>query len=213
MELSVMRVWLDDVERPIDGETVGDVLSAAAQAVEPDGRVITNVAVDGEAWEGDQLASPEHLGRSADEIRLVTADLLGLLGQTVSQTRDVLVELERMQEDAAAAIQQDETARAMTLLGEITNLWMSVQQATSHVAEGVEAELARLETSDGTARELIERFGEHLRTLVSTIESGDASGLADVLLFDLTETASRWRGLLDVLEDRVQARRAEQSGS
>lgn len=212
MEPPTMRVWLDDVERHLEGETVGEVLSAAAQTVEPDGRVITDVVVDGEPWEGDRLTSPDHLGRDADEVHLVTADLLGLLGQTIEQTRDVLNELESMQEDAAAAIQRDETARAMALLGDITNLWMSVQQATSHVAEGVSEPLAEMRTAEGPARETIERFGEHLRTLVSAIESGDASALADVLLFDLTDTAGQWRGLLDVLEARVEERRRERSG-
>lgn len=74
-----MEVFIDSDLLETDQVTIGGIIEAGKKAVEPTGRMIVEVRVDGTPLTDDQLDNDLATTPEAEEIQLVTADPVELV--------------------------------------------------------------------------------------------------------------------------------------
>lgn len=195
-----MRVLIDDHDSGIDVRTVGEAIAAGATLVEPRGRLIVEVVVDGDRWPDDRLASPQWVGRAADEVSLVSADLVALVRETFGDAAQSLLQAAALQTEAAELIQTDQIEPAMERLASALTIWSAVHQAVEIGVHAAGLDLDRVKVGDRDAASIIGELQERLGVVRSALQQGDPIELADTLLYDLPDVVSRWRELLQELQ-------------
>jgi hypothetical protein len=200
-----MRVLLDEQPWESTATTIGDTIAAAAAEARSRGRVVVEVVVDGVPWGEAQLASPESCSGAADELRLVTNDLAGLVRATLSEGATALVDADLLQREAAEDLQAGRTTEAMTRLGAALAIWDSVQEAVSRSAEAFDLDLDTLDVGGAKVADRVETLKRHLDAVQRALESKDPVGLSDTLLYDLPEVVGEWREMLETITSTLAA--------
>jgi hypothetical protein len=199
-----MRVVLDEKPFETAASNVGEAITAAAESIEDDGRVIVDVIVDGEKWNEQQLGSPDRCGETASEVKLGSANLRELVAQTLHDASEALVVADQMQREAAEDLQADRHSEAMQQLGEALNTWISVQDAVMKSAQALQLDLETIAVEGGTVDESIARLNEQLRSLRTMLQSNDTVALADTLMYELPDVVAQWRETLASIREHVQ---------
>jgi len=140
-----MRVFLDEVKCDITAGTVGAAIAEAANVAESNGRLVVEVAVDGEAWDQNRLDALTEKDASADEVRLQTADPGDLARQALADADTTLVDTDAFQRSAAELIERDDFEAAMERLATSLQGWQDVQAAVGLVAELTNIDLDSIE--------------------------------------------------------------------
>ena len=191
-----MATFLDDQAADFDGQTLGAVIDAARATTDPDGRIVVEVRVDGEAISGSQLDAQWGEPIAGREIKLYTADPASLAIEPLEQVRDRLGEAHALQSDAADLLQQDRGAEAFTKVAEAMSVWQLAQQTVSQSAELLQLNLDELEIEGRTVPELTDATLAQLRELKGLLEAGDSVGLADALAYEWPEVTTKWESLI-----------------
>jgi len=202
-------IYVDDqtveLPQPTEGDLshLGGVLAAAKQHLEPEGRVVVEVALDGKTLDAQDLERQDELTLAGKEVRLYTAEPRTLATETLEQVRAALTHAGDLQEEAADLIQQDEGQQALEKVGEAVQIWLQVQQAVQNAAVLVGVDLDTVEV-DGEpmtsfTNELIDRLG----ALKEAIANQDTVGLADTLGYEWPQIGERWDRLIGELIRRI----------
>jgi hypothetical protein len=199
-----MRVVLDEKPFETAANNVGEAITAAADSIENEGRVIVDVIVDGEKWNEQQLGSPERCREEATEVLLGSANLRDLVAQTLHDASEALLVADQMQRGAAEGLQADRHAEAMQQLGEALNTWISVQDAVMKSAQALQLDLESIPVDGGTVDESIARLNEQLRSLRTMLQNNDRVALADTLMYELPDVVAQWRETLAAIREHVQ---------
>lgn len=198
-----MQVLLDDKPCDFEAHTVGQAIEGAAALARDRGRLIVDVSVDGSRWTDSRLGRPETESAVADVVRLVSAEPAELVRETFRQAREALVEVDRLQQEAAELLQSDRQAASMDTLSEAITIWLSVRQA---VVQG--AQLTGLDLNDvNTPHPIIESIhslNQRLEILRTALTRRDLIGLSDALLYEFPEVIEGWQAALTELERRVE---------
>ena len=200
----MMRVLIDDQPCTTPCTTVADAIEAARLETVSQRRVIVEVIVDGSAW-NDELASEAHLGRSANEVRLVSADQDELLQQTLDAVMDAIDGTDARFKGSAEHLQSGSTAEAMAELQDAIETLGSIQEAIAHVADLEELDLEALMRSSAGGDSL-QRMQRELEQVRSALAANDTVGLADLLLYELPAVTSDLRDVVATLRERVDGR-------
>ena len=174
--------------------------------------MIVEVVVDGEAWSGEKLNSPQHAAFNAREIKFASANPAHLVAQTFQDASEALRTVDLLQQDAAQLLQSDQTAPALERLGEAISIWMSVQQALTMGLQLVQIDPASVRGKDASPLSLDDMIGElnaHLRQMHASLQGGDSVALADALMYEMPPVVLQWRELLDSLRAQLAGQRKD----
>ena len=199
-----MQILLDDIPCNVEARTVGEAIEGGADLARDRGRLIVDVTVDGSHLSEADLASPAQQTRTAQVVRLVTADPLELVRQTLNDAREALTEADELQREAAELLQSDEHTVSMDRLTEAISIWLCVQEAVIKGAQLIGLDLDA-ERPDGEENlpEAILCLKERLTAVRRALQDRDEIGLADTLLYEFPQVIERWRRLLGDLQGRL----------
>ncbi|MFW6058618.1 MAG: hypothetical protein ACODAQ_00465 [Phycisphaeraceae bacterium] len=200
-----MPIYLDDEAVELPGDDLGTVLAAARERLEADGRVVVEVAMDGQTLSADDLEQQHQTPVPADsDVRLYTADPAALSIETLEQVRTALSGAADLQDQAADLLQQDQISEAMQKVAQVVEIWLQVQQAVLNAALLTSVDLDELKVDDQPLSAFTDDLVEKLNTLKETIHNQDTVGLADALGYEWPEVVDRWDRLVGELIARIQ---------
>jgi len=200
-----MPVFLDEVAVELEGGQLGELIAAAQQRLEPSGRIIIEVAVEGDAIVGDALSQRQDEALAGRTLKLYSADPRELTLTLLEQVRAELDPLRKMQADAAELLQQDQPADALKQLGEAMGVWLQAQQAVLHAAQVMKVDLDNLVVDDRTLASHVEQLRVQLEEVKTLIVGGDTVGLADALAYEWPDTIDAWDRLIAKLADTIES--------
>lgn len=189
-----MRLLLDDTIRTLSDTCVGETIDRLQRELGAEGRIITEVVVDGVSW-NDELASPEHLARSAEELRITTGSRRQLVLEALADASEALTEADARLRDSAAGFQSARSVDALRTLGDAIETIHAVQSAISHVAE-LESIDPAMFSRDESGADCIARLSCQLAAVRDAVATDDPAGLADLLDYELPETIVDWRAMI-----------------
>ena len=83
-----MQILLDDIPCHVQAQTVGEAIEGGAEVARDRGRLIVDVTVDGSHLSEADLASAQQQTRTAGIVRLVSADPVELVRQTLNDAHE-----------------------------------------------------------------------------------------------------------------------------
>ena len=199
-------IYVDDEAVQLPGEDLSHLsglLSAAKTHLEPAGRVVVEVSLDGKTLDANDLERQDELALDGKEVRLYTADPRTLAAETLEQVRAALHEAGNLQEEAADLIQQDKGQQALQKVGEAVQIWLQVQQAVQNAATLVGVDLDSIQVEGEPMSAFTQELIEKLNGLKETIANQDTVGLADTLGYEWPEIGERWDQLISELIRRI----------
>jgi hypothetical protein len=200
-----MPVLIDDLPVDIDTGPLGDVLLAAQQRIEPQGRIIVEVLLDGEPLIGDALVErqDEHLGDSI--LSLLTADPRELVIDTLGEIHRQLQAAGEYQTEAAGCLQRDDEQAALERIGEAMTIWQQTERAVRESAQIMEVSLDDLKIGGQTFSQLTAGLIAQLESLRDLLQARDTVAVADTLQYEWPETTMRWQQAVEKLVERIRA--------
>jgi hypothetical protein len=200
-----MRILLDDHETGLAARTIGEAVASAATLAERDGRQVVDVFVDGEPWTEEELASPDRLRESADEIRVTSVRPAELVRETFVHAATALLEAEEMQRSAAKLMRADSAKEGLDVLMQALQVWVNIHKATVQGIQFVKIDPRTIETPDGTFEQAAAELNTRLLALRDAMKANDTVAVCDCLLYDFPGTTKRWASMLAELARRADA--------
>jgi hypothetical protein len=194
-----MSIYIDDAPVNLAANTLEEALLAAKRFVEPSGRILVEVALDGERIVGDELTRRQAESLAGRTLRLATADGQELLVQTLGEVRRQLDEAARMQGEAADCLQRDQPRDALSRIADAIVIWQHTGQVVSTCAAMMKLPLGSLAAGGQTFERIASDLAAMLTTLRDLLVARDAVGLADTLAYEWPATTQRWQELIDQL--------------
>jgi hypothetical protein len=199
-----MQILLDDIPCHVQAQTVGEAIEGGAEVARDRGRLIVDVTVDGSHLSEADLTSSQQQTRTARIVRLVSADPVELVRETLNDAHDALAEVDGLQREAAELLQSDERTVAMDKLGEAISIWHCVQEAVTKGTQLIGLDLdAERPDGDQDIPEAIHHLKERLNALRRALKDRDEIGLADTLLYEFPQVIEQWQKLLGDLQGRI----------
>ncbi|MHC4996016.1 MAG: hypothetical protein ACYTGQ_13290 [Planctomycetota bacterium] len=202
-----MEVFIDSDLFNTDQTSIGGIIEAAKKQVDPTGRMIVEVRIDGASLTDDQLDHELDHEPDAEEIQLVTADPIELVLDILDEARAALVEARTAQNEAAGDLQQDKPTKAMDGVKLAIAVWQQVQQTVSQTILLLDMPIDDMMVGERPAHQIIDDLLQQLMRLKDQLISEDWVALADALEFEMSQTADIWDQLLTALADRIRAQK------
>ncbi len=196
-----MDIYLDHDPFDTDAATLGDILQAAGEHLQPTGRIVVEIRLDGEPIPEDQLDELTAQPPAGEELQLITADPIELCTMTLSQVRTALEHNRTIARHAAELLSADEPAQAMDLIRQCLTVWQQAEQAVRTSAQVAGVSLDDI-TIDGA--EPIPDLARKLEQVREQLQASDWVGLSDTLAFELDDSANQWTQLIDALLGRIE---------
>ncbi len=201
-----MAIYVDDIAVDWPGERLGELLATASDRIEPSGRIIVEVVVDGQAIVGDELVERRDETVTDREVRLVTADPTELTLTTLNEVRGGLQSIRDEQERAAELFQKDQSAEALKLVGNVLQSWLHVQEAVLHSARLAQIDLDALDVDGIPVREMTDSLLRQFEQFKEQLTHNDLFAIADALAYEWTGSIDQWDRLLEemirIIEER-----------
>ena len=199
-----MQILLDDIPCDVEARTVGEAIEGGADLARDRGRLIVDVTVDGSRLSETDIESARQQTRTAQIVRLVSADPVELVRQTLNDAREALSEADGLQREAAELLQSDQRTVSMDKLTEAISIWLCVQEAVIKGTQLIGLDLDA-EPADGEEDlpDAIRRLREQLDAVRRGLQDKDEIGLADTLLYEFPQVIEQWQRLLGDLQGRL----------
>lgn len=194
-----MAIFLDDQAVELAGDDLAGVLRAAQRRLEPDGRVVVEVRIDGESLSGDELERQQAAAVADAELRLYSASPTALAVETLEQVRCRLGQVRQSQGDAAEMLQQDRAAEALQKVGESVEGWMQTQQAVSLAAGLTGIDLGAVTVDGQPVSDITGDLVTALTNMKELLAAGDTVAMADALAYEWPEHVDAWDRLIGQL--------------
>jgi hypothetical protein len=190
-----MRILIDGNDSGLTAETVPEALEHGMNAVDSSGRIVVEIALDGNPLDGDQLENGAYENISAETITMISLAPNELLLATFELGRNAIEAAQKHFHSAAEMIQSGNDANAMNELHEGIELWCTIDQTVFREAVPRIADFSGDQTPDGLERHVNE-LKEALESIRTAIESSDFAGLSDALMYEFPETSAGWSTFL-----------------
>jgi len=200
-----MDIFLDNQPFETDASTLGDVLLAAQERIDPTGRIIVEVRVDGDILDHEAIDNLEHEPLAFDELQLITAVPHELAVMTFSEVAEALAGAAEAQQKAADALSTDQPEQAMEHVADALSVWTQAQQSVLTVSQLLEMNLDDVDVDGTPAPQIINALAQQLAQIRDQLIHSDWVALADTLGYEMTETADRWTKMLQQLTEVIQA--------
>jgi hypothetical protein len=191
-----MTIYIDDEMADLPGDDLAALLDAAQSLLEPTGRVVVEVQLDGRPLTGEELEQRQGEPITDADLRLYSADPKALAAQTLEQVRERLQHALVLQEQAADLFQHDEPGQALGKIAEAVEVWMQAQQVVSYSAALIQLDLAEMIVDDTPLTTFTDQLIDKLRSLKELITHNDSVGLADALSYEWPQVVQQWDRLL-----------------
>ena len=198
-----MQILLDDIPCNVRARTVGEAIEGGADLARNRGRLIVDVTVDGFHLSATDLGSAQQHARTAQVVRLTTAEPVELVRQTFCDACEALTEADELQREAAQLLQSDQHTVSMDKLTEAISIWLCVQEAVIKGAQLMGLDLDAEGSGDQELPDAIRRLRERLDTVHRALQSRDEIGLADTLLYEFPLVIEQWQRVLAELQGRL----------
>jgi len=200
-----MRILLDENPCEIPAGTVGEAIAIAAEAAEKAGRLVVEVRVDGAMLTDEELQTASRLQDAAEEVHMLTTTMETLLRDTFLQAAETLAAAEREQKIAAEAMQGGRAAEGMASLMQSLEGWSGIRDAVVQGLSLAEIPTEDVEFDGVRLTDAIIDLQKRLGRLKDAMVAEDVSATCDCLLYELPESTTAWRTLLDGLHHRCEA--------
>jgi len=200
-----MSVTVDS--QPLQAEefgykTVGQVLSH----VHRDNRLIVHVLLDGSEPDLDQLSALKQSALDGRTLYIETADPREMALDVLDEVEANLGEADLMRESAAGLLQKNQCAAAMEKLSFCFTTWQHAQESVLKTGQLLSLNLAdvRINTAQ-TLTDMLNAFRDQIRSIRDSLEHRDFVTLGDVLLYEMTESATQWAQAIVAMRGAVRA--------
>ncbi|QQE11820.1 hypothetical protein JD969_20475 [Planctomycetota bacterium] len=205
-----MQVYMDDQTLELEVSTIGDAIEEASDLAGKFGRIVVDVKLNDEPMEGEVLeAVMSRIAADGDVLKMETADTVELAVEVLNQMRGQINEIQRIQQEAADLLQQDQASEALGLIGELTQCWLWVQQGVSQSSSLMGLRLDELKVGEESVEKYAATLLKQLSELKELIINQDMVAMADVLAYEWPEVAAKWDELIVGLINEIQEETAE----
>jgi hypothetical protein len=193
-----MPVTVDDA--PLRTEelglsTVGQVLTHLQRA----NRLVVHVLIDGLEPDLDRLRDVRKSPLLNHNVFIETTDprqmATGILAEVEAQLR----EADRIRKETVDLLQKNQNVRAMEKLSGCFTTWQHAQKSLLGTAQLLKLDLSKVQVGGQPLTELLSEFTSQLREIKTSLENRDFVTLGDLLLYETTQTADKWRAALSEL--------------
>jgi hypothetical protein len=200
-----MPIYVDDQPVALNESDLGQALELVTRRLEPQGRVIVEVILNGASLVGDDLMQHAQDSLAGAELKLYSADPRDLALHVLRQVREGLRTAGEAQAQAANLFQKDQSGAAMKCIGEALVLWQQAQQAVLHSAQLMGVELDQQSFEGEPLATVTNGLLAQLNDLRDRLQNNDTLGLADALLYEWPATIERWQRLIQQVIHWVEA--------
>ena len=198
-----MQVHIDGIPTALSGVTLGEIVLAAQDRLEPSGRVIVEVTLNDEPIVGNDLAERQHEAVGEGVVKLVTADPKELITETLVELGHQLKIAGELQAKAADLLQHDKEKEALEHISQAMTIWQQTEEAVRHSAAMLSLPLDTMQIDGQPFTRMTEGLVQQLGGLRDLIQSRDTVGLADALAYEWPETVKKWQKMIEQLIAKV----------
>lgn len=194
-----MQFIIDDQSRELvlpATATLNDLLDALKPEWETQGRVMTGLILDGQALVGVAFGVALGFPVANHQITLTTGDRADLARTIIGKTAALVDYLGRRHHEIADLLNQGQTAKALTELGEVLGSWQQVQQSFTGLTKLLKLDLSRQLIGDKIALDVLLEFRKQLEEIGRAVQGQDMVLLGDVLQYELDTGIAHWNDLL-----------------
>ncbi len=210
-----MRVFLDNAPLAADSPSLAAALDVGRHAAEASGRVIVEAKLNGRSLTEHELGEPSSDPAEAGEMRLVSAEPRALVSGSMREVAAAIEDLRVSQGEAAHKLHIGETEAAFAQLADAVAVWDSLRRVMDDGPRLLGMDVRPLAAPGGvqaagaaaTVESAIGDLARSLASLQEAIRGQDWSTVADVLEGELADEADRWRTILGVLAEHIDASR------
>ncbi|HUO09826.1 MAG TPA: hypothetical protein VM008_16095 [Phycisphaerae bacterium] len=179
-----------------ESHTLADAI-AWAQTQLPEGKIITAVALDGVALEGEPLnqARPQPLGGRT--LSLTTSDRKELSLSMLGKLYAMVEWLAPQHKEVAALLEKGDQSAAFEKLGHIFTAWQQIQNAFSGLAKLNNIVPSELPVRELTGDAILNEFCRQLAEMQNALQNRDFVLLADILQYEMDGATANWVSLLE----------------
>lgn len=190
-----------EVER-LGLRTVGQVLSH----LQRDNRLVVNLLIDGQEPDLDHLCDVKRVPVGAHTLFIETAEPRDMALEVLGETETQLHEADRLKGEAVDLLQGGGSVnKAMEKLSACFRTWQNAHEALVKTAQLLRVDLEAVHADGRSLAQMLGEFTGQLRDIKQALESRDFVTLADVLVYEMTDTAARWSAALNAVRDIAHA--------
>jgi hypothetical protein len=182
--------------------TVGQVLTHLKR----ENRLVVHVLIDGHEPDLGRLTDVRRSALKDHQIFIETADPHEMALDVLQQVEVQLGEADRIKSEAAKLLQNNQNVRAMEKLSGCLTTWQHAQESVLGTARLLNIDLEQVRVGDRTLTELVLEFAEQLKQIKSSLENRDFVTLADLLIYETTQTSADWRAALCAMRKMIGAK-------
>lgn len=180
-------------------ETVGQVLSH----VQKDNRLVVHILIDGQEPDLGRLGSIKRSSLQGHTLYIETAEPRRMAMEVLSGVEEQLDQTDKLKSEAADLLQKNQTVKAMELLSGCFTIWQAAQESVLKTAQLLRIDLAAVRVNGSPLKSVLDEFAQQLKQIRTTLENRDYVGLADILLYETTQTSSTWRAALTSMRGAI----------
>ena len=201
--MSAMEISLDGQTIDLQGCDLNAVLDAANAHLTPSGRIVVEVEADGRDLTGQALDEARTAGLVPVRLALHSADPRDLVVEALAGVRHGLTEAQRLQTEAADALQRDDGATAMANIKAAVDRWQDLQRVVVQTGGIVHQDIGAIRVGEGSVEEAVIALADRLRELSVLLAAGDTVAVADELLYVWPDLCTRWEQTLEAIMEVV----------
>lgn len=179
--------------------TIGQVLTH----IQGFNRLVVNLLIDGEEPDFSLLGNVRRTPLDNHSVYIETADPRDMALEVLGEVETQLHEAERLKNDAVDLLQRNNVERALQKLSGCFSTWNNAQESVLKTTQLLKIDLESLHAADRSLAVLVAEFTEQLRQMKSALENHDYVLLADILIYETTDTNLNWRLALDAIRDSI----------
>lgn len=203
-----MTVYLDDQPVALAGDNLADLLASATAQLQPAGRMVVEVQLNGQTLTGDSLTQQATAPLTGDaDLRLYSAEPGKLARSVLEEVRAELLAQQTVIERAADLLQQDKPAEAFTLVNAVNEVWLATMRAVEQASPMLGVDLMTLQVAGEPFTKCTKDLLTSLQQFRQQLTDQDTAALADSLGYEWPRLIEQWDAVLGTLIDKSEAPR------
>ncbi|MEX2214243.1 MAG: hypothetical protein WD768_08965 [Phycisphaeraceae bacterium] len=199
-----MSIHIDGIPTALPGTTLGELVLAAQQRLEPSGRVVVEVTLNDQPIVGNELAARQHEAVGTRVVKLTTADPKELVIDTLGEISRHLNQAGELQNEAADLLQRDKEKDALGKISDAMSIWQQTEEAVRHSAAMLSISLDTMTIDGQPFAAMTENLVQQLGGLRDLIKAHDTVGLADALAYEWPATVKKWQRMIELFVAKIQ---------
>jgi hypothetical protein len=183
-------------------KTVGQVLAH----LQRDNRLVVHVLIDGQEPDLDRMNAVRQSPLIGHTVYIETAEPKQMALDVLTEVEHQLAEADRLKMEAAELLQKNQNAPAMEKLSGCFSTWQHAQESVLKTGQLLRIDLDTVKAGARSMTQLFNDFTGQLREIRAALESRDFVTLADLLLYETSETTARWREAIAAMRGVVAAK-------